>query len=167
MEIVLNNMKLLDYDKYDVEHVKLLNELLNGSDSFFIHDIENRLVFQDNKKDAPFGMGFVVSMNDVCIGYLYISDRKKDEVFLEYSVVKEFRGMKFGKMLLREVSNFLLENYNIRDIVLDIDPSNLASVMTAVSVGYIEDDEEYLKRNMMGKILYRMDNYNYINKRKK
>ena len=60
-----------------------------------------------------------------------------------------------------------MENYNIKSIILDIDPSNVPSVMTAISSGYMEDEEEYLNRNMNGKMLYRIDNYNYVNKRKK
>ena len=60
-----------------------------------------------------------------------------------------------------------MDNYNIKSISLDIDPSNLPSISTALSVGYVVDDEEYINRGMEGKILYRMDNYNYINKRKK
>ena len=60
-----------------------------------------------------------------------------------------------------------MNKHNIRSIVLDIDPSNLSSIGTALSVGYQIDEEEYINRNMEGKILYRLDNYNYINKRRK
>ena len=57
--------------------------------------------------------------------------------------------------------------YNIKSLVLDIDPSNTPSIRTALSCGYEIDEEEYLKRNMSGKILYRLDNYNYVNKKRK
>ena len=98
---------------------------------------------------------------------MFISKRVNDEIFVEYSIVNEFRGKGYGKLVLSEVSEYLFNNYNIKSISLDIEPSNIASIMTAVSVGYIENEEEYMKRNMCGKVLYRMDNYNYVNKRKK
>ena len=60
-----------------------------------------------------------------------------------------------------------MNNCNVKSIVLDIDPSNIPSIMTAISAFYIEDEDEYLERNMNGKILYRIDNANYVNKRKK
>ena len=101
------------------------------------------------------------------IGYVFISKIIKYDIYLEYSILKEYRGKGLGKLLLSEISNYLIDNYNIKSIMLDIDPSNVPSIMTAVSCGYIADDEEYISRNMNGKILYRIDNYNYINKRKK
>lgn len=82
-------------------------------------------------------------------------------------MLKEYRGKKYEKLILSEVSNYLFENYNIKTISLDIEPSNIASIRTALSCGYIPDEDEYLSRNMNGKILYHLDNYNYINKRRK
>lgn len=167
MELVLDNIKLCFYDEKIVEHKELLLEFEGNSKSEYIHDIKERLIDGKNKKDIPFDVGYVVCLNDKFIGYAFISKRIKDEIFLEYSIVNEFRGKGYGKLVLGEVSEYLFSNYNIKNISLDIEPSNVASVMTAVGVGYIEDEEEYMKRNMNGKVLYRMDNYNYVNKRKK
>ena len=128
MEIVLENVKLSTYDNSNVYHKNLLYELENNSKSIYIHDIGERLVNTKNKKTFPFGMGFVVSVNGVFVGYLYLSTKLKDEVFLEYSIIKEFRGKKFGKLLLKEVSDFLMNNCNVKSIVLDIDPSNIPSI---------------------------------------
>lgn len=65
------------------------------------------------------------------------------------------------------VSDYLFENYNIKDITLDIDPSNIASVQTALSCGYDLDEEEYLEKGLQGRTLYKKDNIYYCNKRKK
>ena len=118
------------------------------------------------KKDIPFDVGFVVSLYDEVIGYVFISKRVRDEIFLEYSLMKRFRGMGYGKKLLGEVSNYLMSNYNISGIVLDISPSNIASIKTATNVGYVEDVDDYLERHLNGRILYRKDNIYYIDKRK-
>ncbi len=167
MEIELNNVKLVSYDDSNNKHKSLLMNFSNESKSNYIQDIEIRLTSSNNKKSGVFDRGFIASSNDECFGYVFISKLIKDEMFLEISILKEYRGKGLGKILLEEVSEYIISNYNVKSIILDIDPSNIASVMTALSCGYMEDEDEYLKRNMNGKILYRMDNYNYINKRKK
>lgn len=167
MTIELNNIKLSLYDNNNSGHINLLMDLEGESKSEYIHDIRARLIEGNLKKDFPFGVGFVVSFYDKVVGYVFISKRIKDEIFLEYSLSSKYRGKGYGKILLDEVSFYLMDNYNIKSISLDIDPSNLPSISTALSVGYVVDDEEYINRGMEGKILYRMDNYNYINKRKK
>lgn len=167
MDLVLENIKLCFYDDNNLEHKKVLMELEGNSKSNYIHDIGSRLVNSKNKKDIPFDVGYVVSLGESFIGYVFISKRIRDEIFLEYSLINEFRGKGYGKLVLSEVSNYLFSNYNIKSITLDIDPSNMASIMTAVSVGFDVLEDDYLERNMNGKILYRIDNYNYVDKRKR
>lgn len=167
MGVELDNIKICFYDSSNIRHNELLMELEGDSKSSYIHDIRSRLMSWKNKKDIPFDVGYVVQLGDQFIGYFFISKRIKDEVFLEYSLINKFKGKGYGKLMLSEVSEYLFNNYNIKSITLDIEPSNLPSVMTAVSVGYTVDEDDYLERNMNGKILYRMDNYNYVNKRKK
>ena len=167
MEIQLSNLKLCNYNSEKFEHKDFLLEMEGDSKSSYIHDIKNRLLQSCTYNNVVFNKGYKVSVNDKCVGYIFISKVIKDEIFLEYSVIKKYRGKGIGKMILGEVSDYLLDNYNLKSVILDIDPSNVPSVMTAISCGYIEDDIEYLNRNMNGKILYRRDNYSYINKRKK
>lgn len=168
MNLKLNNIVLSSYDKDNDRHRKVLLEFLGESKSNYIHDIDRRLKNNYNKKENNiFDRGYLVSLNNNIVGYIFISKIIRDEIFLEYSIIKSYREKKIGKLLLSDVTNYLLDNYNIKSIVLDIEPSNVPSIMTAVSCGYMLDDEEYVQRNMNGKILYRMDNFNYINKRKK
>lgn len=70
--------------------------------------------------------------------------------------------MGYGKLVLALVTDYLFLNFNIKDIALDIDVSNEASMRTASSCGYCED--EYYEN---GKIIYKKFNLNYINKRKR
>ena len=167
MKVELNSVDLYSYDANNDNHKILLGKFIGESKSKYIQDIDIRLISSNDKKSDIFDKGFIASNNNECFGYVFISKIIKDEIFLEISILKEYRGKGFGKILLEEVSEYIMSNYNIRAITLDIDPSNVSSVMTALSCGYLEDEDEYLKRNMNGKILYRMDNYNYINKRKK
>jgi len=89
------------------------------------------------------------------------------KVFLEYAILKEFRGMGYASNLINEVSNYLFEEYNIRSIRLDIDPSNKKSILAANSCGFFLDEEEYESRNYMGKMQFVRESDCYINKRKK
>jgi len=167
MRIELNNIILSSYDKNNENHREILLEFIGSSKSNYIHDIERRLQVDFSLDGNIFDKWFLVSVNDEWVGYVFISKIIRDDVYLEYSIIKDYRGKKLGKLILNEVSDYLIDNYNIKSINLDIDPSNVSSVMTAVSCGYVADEEEYIQRNMNGKILYRMDNYKYVNKRKK
>ena len=167
MKIELNNIKIFSYDNNNEQHRNLLMEFEGESKSKYIQDIGIRLTSSINKKIDIFDKGFIASINDKCFGYIFISKIIKDDVFLEYSIINSYKGKGLGKILLEEVSEYLMDNYNIKSITLDIEPSNVASISTALNCGYMVDEDEYIKRNMNGKILYRIYNYNYINKRKK
>ena len=167
MNINLENIELCVYCENNLKHDEVLEKFTNESKSNFIHDIKERIINTVSKKDFPFDCGFFVAFNNEIVGYIFISKRISDEIFLEYSLLKEHRGKKYSNIILSEVSNYLMNEYNIISISLDIDPSNSPSIGTAISCGYEIDEEEYLKRNMCGKIIYKLDNYNYIKKRRK
>lgn len=166
MNIELNNITLCVYDNSEV-HNKILLEFDSDSKSKYIYEIKERIKDTINKKNIPFDCGFLVEINNEIIGYIFVSKKINDEIFLEYSILKKYRGKKYSTIILNEISNYLMNKHNIRSIVLDIDPSNLSSIRSALSAGYQIDEEEYINRNMEGKILYRLDNYNYINKKRK
>lgn len=163
MQINLGDIKLEIFQDDSLEHIKLLQEFKGISDSKYIHSIVERLLQNRNLKSFPFDTGFVVSLiSGESIGYLFISNIRNDEVFLESSILKDKRKMGYGKKCLEFVTNYLFEHYNIKDIALDIDVSNDASRKTAEACGYYED--EYLKE---GKFIYRNYNLNYVSKRRK
>lgn len=167
MNIKLDNIELCVYDYNNQKHNEILNKFDGESKSNYIHEIKERIKNTINKKNIPFDSGFFVILNNEIVGYMFISKKINDEVFLESSLLKEHRGKRYAKIILNDVSNYLMNEHNIKSIVLDIDPSNISSIRTAISAGYEIDEEEYINRNMTGKILYRLDNYNYINRRKK
>ena len=90
-----------------------------------------------------------------------------DEVFLEYAILKEFRGMGYASDIVREVTQYLFENYNLRSIRLDIDPSNKNSILVANACGFILDEEQFESRNYIGKMQFIKENDSYISKRRK
>lgn len=167
MNIKLENIELCIYDDNNQKHNEVLNKFDGESKSNYIHEIKERIKNTINKKNIPFDSGFFVIFNNEIVGYIFISRKILDEIFIEYSLLKEYRGNGYAKIILNNVSNYLMNEYNIKSISLDIDPSNISSIRTAIGAGYEIDEEEYIKRNMTGKVLYRLDNYNYVNKRRK
>ena len=164
MEIELDSLTLT---RYSDEFIELKNEFVKGeSYSEYIHYISERLENSQNI-DRVFDSAFVVLDGDCPIGYLYISNSRGDEVFLEYALLKEYRGKGYASTLIDEVTDYLFEEFNIRSIRLDIDPSNKSSMNVAGACGYIEDEEEYASRNYMGRIQFVKDNYYYNSKRRK
>lgn len=163
MRINVGNLYLETFREDCLEHLQLLKDFSGDSHSQFIHSIEERLLQNRKQKSFPFHTAYVISLaSGECIGYLFISSIRNDEVFLECSILKRQRHHGYGKLCLESVTNYLFEHYNIRDIALDINVSNDASIRTAEACGYYED--EYLEE---GKFIYRNYNLNYVDKRKK
>ena len=162
-------LETLDLTRYDAEKHRFLKEdLENGeSASRFIHQMAQRLDNSIYAGENIFQSAFVVLDREIPIGYVYISSNKNDEVFLEYSLLKSFRGMGYGKRLLNEVSNYLFENHNIRCIKGDVDPSNKNSQMMLESCGYEFAEEDYEERNFMGNMVFFKESECYVSKRKR
>lgn len=165
MDIELETLDLKRYNRE--QHLTVKEELECGaSASKHIHQIGERLeLSKDNK--SIYQSGYVVEDNGMPIGYLFISSMRDDEVFLEYSVLKQFRGMGYGSSIVRETTDYLFENHNIRSIRLDIDPSNRNSSLVATSCGFSVDEEEFESRNFTGKMQFVRENEFYISKRRR
>lgn len=161
MQFDLGPLYLETFRDDSLEHVVALNSFKEESSSRFISMIEERLLQNRKSKDYPFNMGFVVTLKShEPIGYLFISSRRNDEVYLEYSILKGKRHCGYGKMCLELITEYLFNYYNIRDIALDIDVSNEASMKTAIACGYYEDG--CVDR---GKMILKNYNLHYVNRR--
>lgn len=163
MNIELESILLTRYS--EDKHKTLKDELETGtSRSCFIHQIGERLEDSKDNNKSIYQSAFVVEDLGTPIGYLYISSRIRDEVFLEYAVLKEYRGKHYGSTIIRETSKYLFENHNIRAIRLDIDPSNKNSINAAEASGYTVDEEEFASRNYTGRMQFVKDNEYYMSK---
>jgi len=165
MNIELDTLQLTKYNKE--KHKEILDELENGiSSSKFIHQIRERLE-NSNNNNSLFQSAFIILDNNTPIGYIYISSMIRDEVFLEYSILKEFRRMGYATSVVSELSDYLFKNHNIKSIRLDIDPSNKSSILVANASGYTLDEEEFESRNYIGKMQFIKESYCYVSKRRK
>lgn len=139
--IELNTIHLEHFNSKNEEHILTKNELLHGkSFSKYIKQIEERLV--NNKKEIfELDSAYLVYLSNQIIGYLFVSDIQKYKIYIEYSILNKHRKKGFGKLLLSEITDYILENYEVKEIALDIDVSNLPSINLAESCGYYLEDE--------------------------
>lgn len=165
MNIQLESLFLTRYNPE--KHLSLKQELETGeSSSEFIHQIGERLESSKDNDRSIYTSAFVVEDLGTPIGYLYISSMVRDEVFLEYAVLKEERGKGYGSDIVRETTDYLFKNHNIRSIRLDIDPSNKNSINAAEACGYSVDEEEFASRNFTGRMQFVKDSEYYVSKRR-
>ena len=166
MKIELETLNLLRYNPE--RHNNTKEEFLSGSSlSKYIQKVGERLELSKTNDKSIYQSAFVVEEEQIPIGYLYISNVSRDEVFLEYGVLKNFRKKGYATRIIKEISDYLFENYNIKNIRLDIDPSNIGSIATAKSCGFYLDEEEYEQRNFIGKMQFVKESNCYVSRRKK
>lgn len=166
MNIELETLILTRYNKE--KHSFLKRELEHGnSSSEYIHQISERLELSKDNDKTIYQSAFVVEDENIPVGYLFISSMFRDEVFLEYSVLKDFRKMGYGSSIVNEISDYLFKNHNIKSIRLDIDPSNKKNILLAESCGFTLDEEEYESRNYTGKMQFIKESELYVSKRRK
>lgn len=166
MNIELETLSLTRYNEQ--EHNSLKKELESGnSSSKYIHQIGERLELSKDNDRSIYQSAFVVEDANISVGYLFVSSIIRDEVFLEYAVLKDFRRMGYAKRIVNEIAEYLFKNHNIRSIRLDIDPSNKNSVLVANTCGFTLDEEEYESRNFTGRMQFIKESDYYISKRRK
>ena len=165
MNIELKSLLLTRYDSD--KHKALKDELESGqSQSEFINQIGVRLEASKDNDKSIYQSAFVVEDLGTPVGYLYISSMIHDEVFLEYAVLKEERGKGYGSDIVKETTDYLFENHNIRSVRLDIDPSNKNSINAAEAAGYSVDEDEFASRNFTGRMQFVKDSECYVSKRR-
>lgn len=64
---------------------------------------------------------------------------------LQYAVAKEYRRSGYGTKILKEISNYFINNIEITCITLDIDKNNIGSIKCATNLGYTQDKEKYVR----------------------
>lgn len=153
----MNNIKLetLSLCRYDEnKYGSVIESFKNESKSKFIHNIDERLDGSKNCNTFTFQSAYIILKEDNPVGYIYLSSVFKDEVYLELSILKEYRGMGIGKIVTNEVCDFLFNNYNIRVVKLDIDPSNKNSILTAKACDFEFDEDDYESKNFSGHMVF-------------
>lgn len=83
------------------------------------------------------------------IGYLYLSNHNilgdESEVLLSMLISKKMRGMGYGKVILKNVSDYLLKEDSIKRLTTCIKDKNKASKRMAEACDFIESSIQISK----------------------
>lgn len=134
----LETLQLKKADLSEEEHLVLFQKLLLEDNEFagFIKPLFLKGVIQ---QESDIYSSYYIVYDDLnAIGYIYLSNIDlMNRVSLLYVIESSFRGKKYGKRLLREVSQFLFNNdNNIHEIELYIEGNNRYSKKAAVDAGF-------------------------------
>lgn len=162
MEIKLDTLKLVTFDKDQEHHVIFLKELIKDKTILrWFSGITNNLLH--NHGDEFFDRSFFVEdENNNLVAFINIGDFNEIEraVYLRAATRREYRGLGIGKTLLLEITNYIFKNHNEVDMVkLKIDSENKASLATANACGY-----KWLEKDYYGKLNPNLINDNELKK---
>lgn len=145
------SMSKLNLEKNrDLEFIKQLekDDLICGDNGYLWQEtyfFENQNYLQyDDIYNSP----YLLYHYEIPIGYLEISKIyetfKKSFVFLSYALLQEARGHGYMKAILENISNDILLDRvnNIREVILMIQPQNIASQKVAMQAGFFCDEKE-------------------------
>lgn len=146
MNIQLDTLVLKSYDSNNNKHTKFKNtleydeEFVKYFGNFFIKNINDIFSPSDT---LEVNNAYILEDNEEVIGMIRIFNKTFNGVIdLQYAVSRDYRKSGYGKKILKEMSNYFINNKDINCIKLDIDKNNLGSISCATSLGYIKEDRE-------------------------
>ena len=162
--ISINKIKLMNFDAELEEHIRLYNELTMGnSKSNMIHQIGERLKASREVNSLEFDNAYVMYINNTMIGYLYLTGKRTNYIYIEMSILKEMRSKHLGTYLLDTITNYIFENNeDLKELRANIDMSNYASMKMAENAGFDYDEEDYRSQ----KIDFKKSNPYYVDRRR-
>ena len=164
MNIEFENFTIINFDKDDDNHLKVYEELVNGkSQSKMISMIKENLVRSHKSGELVFDNAYLLKQNEDIIGYLYLTAKVNNHIYLEMSILKDYRNKRMGSMMLEKITNYLfINNDDLKEIRLSIDKSNPGSMKSALNANYYYDVDDYMNE----KIDFICSNPYYINRKK-
>ena len=148
--IQLRTLYLEKFDIANIEHYKLAKFLHNdiGVISYvsedFLSFVDRSTNIENNDNHYKVSTPYVVrNTNNVLVGMVGSLNEKKDNsVDLWYVVNPCYRGYGFGRNILSQITQYLIEE-RYDDIELAINSKNICSNNLAISQGYNQISENY------------------------
>ncbi len=137
MEYPLETLKLVTFDKNNLEHMLFLKSL--RQDESIKERFQGIAANLLHPTDRFWGNSYFVKDKDTLVGFLNIGNYNIEEksVYLRGATLKGYRGMGYGKKFLKESTDYIFNNYlQVESIRLVIARDNIASLKTAEDCGY-------------------------------
>lgn len=140
----------------------VFKEINGNSKSNFIFNVTNRL--ENSKYYDFFNNAYVIEQFNEIIGYIYISNKKNNNIYIEYLIFKNYRKKGYAYKVLDGLIDYIFNQYSdIEFINLSIDESNIASINLAEKLDFVLDDDSIY----LDKLLFIKDNPYFRSKSKK
>lgn len=134
----LDNFFLAEYNKQNIDHQNIVNNLGNDYDAkTYLGNLNYHIDrINQRKEDNPCNHAYIAYYDDIPVGF--ISIYLEDEMYqISYGIVKEKRGEYLAALLLQEFSEEMFEEYpEIDTLTLLINNLNTGSKKTANLAGY-------------------------------
>lgn len=149
MEKNLDTLSIVSYDDNIQEHRNFKRELLTDEEfkkyfgEMFIKKADD--IFTSSN-DLEVKKAYLVKDFDEIVGMIRIfSYHESGVVNIQYAVRPSVRKQGYGSRILKEISNFLIQN-NITCIEGNIDKNNIGSLKIATSLGYEKEEDKFRLR---------------------
>ena len=143
---ITDDIKLTTFDRENKEHALILNEFENGySKSNMIGKIGDRLLTGRQTSMLEFSNSYLIYKDNIIVGYLYLTAKQKvgDYIYLEMSILKDYRAKHLGRVLVEAITDYIFENNDsLKEIRFSIDRSNLPSMKVAETCGFYGDIDD-------------------------
>lgn len=145
----LETLSIVSYDDSFIEHRKFKRELLSDDlfkEYFGAMFIKNADDIFTSSNELETKKAYLVKDLDEIVGMFRIfSYHQSGVINIQYAVRPSFRKKGYGSRILKELSNFLIQN-NIRCIEGSIDKNNISSLKIATSLGYEKEENKFRLR---------------------
>ena len=142
IKISLFNLELFDINNNS--HNILFDELWNDDNTkkylFDRREFINNIIMGD----GTYNCIYLIKLGDEYIGFvsLYYIDNTYE---ICDGIINRFRNRGYSKMILTEFSKYVFDNTDINKLYCYIDKDNIASIKSALKVGFDNvDDKEYV-----------------------
>ena len=151
MQQKLENLTLVSYDDENIEHRRFKRQLLNDEEfkqqfgDMFIKKADE--IFQESEKIELKKAYLLLNENDV-VGMIRIFNyHESGMIMFQYAVRPKYRNQGYSQMIIKEFTDFLLEN-NISCVKVEINDDDIGNIEYITSLGFKEDQKIYkLRRN--------------------
>lgn len=158
--IKLRTLNLEKFDITNIDHYTLAKRLhtdLNVTSYISANflDFVEKIEVNGGEDDYQLLTPYVVrNEKNVPVGMLgSLSENKNKEVDLWYAINPNYRGYGYGRKILSQITQYLIEE-KYDDIILEIDSKNVESNGLAISQGYNKVTESYNGRNKINVYQY-------------
>lgn len=133
MNILIGNLVITDFCLQNPEHIKFRKELIEDKmvNHFFPNINEENFIkpITNPKQIEPKNSYFIKKHNNL-IGWIYIGGCEK-ELTLDCIVHPNYRGLGYGKEIVKECTNYIFNHNLANEIELMISPYNTSSINCA------------------------------------